>query len=204
VTAPAGAIHEFEKLTYQIRYVDGGRIHDALKIRSAMSQTSSHERLQSNRARRQIEVAPPTFIFMTDQQYEQAARALAAALLPMIREWHPRPARQTQEGVPPGRPPLPIAEAVSRFVSDRTAEVTPRHTNRLHTHNRERIAPGYKDVSSHHTRPDPPDPVRIWGHCGGDASKYEPRAAGRVPPGSHPEVPEAGRIVPSSDPRRAG
>jgi hypothetical protein len=33
-----------------------------------MSKPGSQERLQSNRARRQIEVAPPTFIFMTDQQ----------------------------------------------------------------------------------------------------------------------------------------
>jgi hypothetical protein len=62
-----------------------------------MSHTTSQERLQTNRTRRQIEVAPPTFIFMTDQQHEHAARALAAVLLPMIRERHPRPARQTQE-----------------------------------------------------------------------------------------------------------
>jgi len=65
----------FEKFTHQIRYVDGGCIHDVVKIRSAMSQTSSHERLQSNRARRQMEAALPMFIFMTDQQSEQAARA---------------------------------------------------------------------------------------------------------------------------------
>ena len=68
-----------------------------------MSKPGSQERLQSNRARRQIEAAPPTFILMTDQQFEQAARALAAALLPMIREWQ-RPARQTrEEGSPDDR-----------------------------------------------------------------------------------------------------
>jgi hypothetical protein len=86
---------------------------------------------------------------------------LAAVLLPMIREWQ-RPARQTRQEDSPDDPPVPITEPVSRFVSARTAEVTPRHTNRLHTHNRDRIAPGYKDVRSHHTRPDPPIRFVFW------------------------------------------
>ena len=61
-----------------------------------MSHTTSQERHKTNPARCHIELAPPTFIFMTDQQSEHAARALAAVLLPMICEWQ-RPARQTRE-----------------------------------------------------------------------------------------------------------
>ena len=57
-----------------------------------MSKAGSQERPQSSRARRQIEVAAPTFTVMTDQQYDQAVRAVAALLLPVIRECQRRAA----------------------------------------------------------------------------------------------------------------
>jgi hypothetical protein len=79
-------------------WLAGGPVTSGIwgKIGSAMSKPRLQERLHSNRARRRIEVAPPRFVVMTDQQSEQAVRAVAAVLLPMIREWQ-RSGHQTQE-----------------------------------------------------------------------------------------------------------
>jgi len=125
------------------------------KIRSAMSKPGSQERLNSNRARRRIEVAPPRLIFMTDQQSEQAVRAVAAVLLPMIRDRQQRPARQTQqEDSPDDRHCRSPSRQPVRIRSHRRGDAST-YEPATHAH-RDRKAPGHEDVRSHHTRPDPP------------------------------------------------
>jgi hypothetical protein len=80
----------------------------------------------------------------------------------------PPPSPPDTRGVRPRRPPLPITEAVSRFVSDRTAEMTPRDTNRQRTHNKRPHSPWLQGTSAATIRDrTPPDPVRIRGRGGG-------------------------------------
>jgi len=64
-----------------------------------MSNPDSEDRRQNSRARRQIEVAPPTFILMTEDQQDQAVRVLTVVLLPMIRDRQPDPADRMQNTV---------------------------------------------------------------------------------------------------------
>jgi len=59
-----------------------------------MSDAQRREPSRSRRPRREIQIQPPTLVTMTDDQREKAVRAIAALLLPAVREQRFRAADQ--------------------------------------------------------------------------------------------------------------